>query len=145
MSCNGWRERIGRDIIGANGYPYPPIKDKHYARIEQEPGTRYETKQGDSGGTRCTARFGTMDCSMTNTMSTVRYCFLRRYFVNASYDRPKFNPLCMAVSLIAPHYPYQCPLDLFNYYMQRVEPIVEEPNEQFGYDDFFQGSGLAKM
>lgn len=49
-----------------------------------------------------------------------------------------FNPLCMAVSLWAPHYPYQCPLDLFNYYMQQVEPIVEVPNEQFEYDDFFR-------
>jgi choline-sulfatase len=64
--------------------------------------------------------------------------FLEEYFVNASYDRPKANPLCMAVSLIAPHYPYQCPMDLFTYYMQRVEPIVEEPNEQFEYDDFFR-------
>ena len=64
--------------------------------------------------------------------------FLEEYFVNASYDRPKSNPLCMAVSLWSPHYPYQCPLDLFNYYMQRVIPIVEPPNAQFECNDFFK-------
>ena len=36
---HGWRERIGRDIIGANGYPYPAVKDEHHAQITPEPGT----------------------------------------------------------------------------------------------------------
>ena len=64
--------------------------------------------------------------------------FLEEYFVDASYDRYTPNPLCMAMSLWCPHYPYQCPLDLFTYYMQRVEPIIEEPNDKFECNDFFK-------
>ena len=29
---HGWQERVGRDIVGNNGYPYPSVKDEHYAR-----------------------------------------------------------------------------------------------------------------
>ena len=60
--------------------------------------------------------------------------FLEEYFVNASYDRPKFKSALYgsqshstALSLSVSDWIY------LTYYMQRVEPIVEEPNEQFGY------------
>ena len=134
---HGWRERIGRDIIGNNGYPYHAVKDEHHAQMIPEPGTGM--KQDKTAQEIRDAQPGIghwMLHDQYNVDGAV--LFLEEYFVNASYDRPKANPLCMAVSLIAPHYPYQCPLDLFNYYMPRVEPIVEEPNEQFGYIDFFR-------
>ena len=134
---HGWRERVGRDIIGNNGYPYPVVKDEHYAPTESEPGTGPKQNKVIQEVRDAQPGLGQwMIHDQYNVDGAL--LFLEEYFVSASYDRPKFNPLCMAVSLIAPHYPYQCPLDLFNYYMQRVEPIVEEPNEQFGYDDFFR-------
>ncbi len=134
---HGWRERIGRDVIGSNGYPYAPVKDEHYARVEPEPGTG--AKQNKVVQEIRDAQPG-LGHWMLHDQYTVAgaLLFLEEYFVNASYDRPRANPLCMAVSLWAPHYPYQCPLDLFNYYMQRVEPIIEGPNEQFECDDFFK-------
>ena len=46
--------------------------------------------------------------------------------------------MLLAVSLWCPHYPYQCPEDLFNYYMRRVEPYVEDLPEKFACDDFFK-------
>ena len=134
---HGWHERIGRDIIGNNRYPYPPVKDKHTAKINREPGTGMKQN-------KVVQEIRDAQPGIGHWMLHDKYnvdgalLFLEEYFVNASYDRPKANPLCMAVSLIAPHYPYQCPLDLFNYYMQRVEPIIEEPNENFGYDNFFR-------
>ena len=134
---HGWQERIGRDIIGSNGYPYPAVKDEHTAQIEREPGTgmkRDKTAQEIRDAQPGIGHWMLHD--QYNVDGAL--LFLEEYFVNASYDRPSSNPLCMAVSLIAPHYPYQCPLDLFNYYMQRVKPIVEEPNEKFGYDNFFR-------
>ena len=134
---HGWYERIGRDIIGNNGYPYPSVKDEHTAQFEREPGTgmkRDKTAQEIRDAQPGIGHWMLHD--QYNVDGAV--LFLEEYFVNASYDRPKASPLCMAVSLIAPHYPYQCPLDLFNYYMQRVEPIIEEPNENFGYADFFR-------
>ena len=134
---HGWYERIGRDIIGNNGYPYPSVKDEYTAKIEREPGTgmkRDKTAQEIRDAQPGIGHWMLHD--QYNVDGAL--LFLEEYFVNASYDRPKASPLCMAVSLIAPHYPYQCPLDLFNYYMQRVEPIIEEPNENFGYADFFR-------
>ena len=134
---HGWYERIGRDIIGSNGYPYPPVKDEHTAQFEREPGTgmkRDKTAQEIRDAQPGVGHWMLHD--QYNVDGAV--LFLEEYFVNATYDRPKAGPLCMAVSLIAPHYPYQCPLDLFNYYMQRVEPIIEEPNDNFGYDNFFR-------
>ena len=134
---HGWHERIGRDIIGNNGYPYPPVKDEFTAQIEREPGTGMKQN-------KVVQEIRDAQPGIGHWMLHDQYnvdgalLFLEEYFVNASYDRPKANPLCMAVSLIAPHYPYQCPLDLFNYYMQRVKPIIEEPNENFDYDNFFR-------
>ena len=134
---HGWRERVGRDIVGNNGYPYPAVWDEHAARIDREPGTGM--KQDKVIQEIRDAQPG-MGHWMLQDEYTVdgALLFLEEYFVNASYDRPKPNPLCMAVSLWSPHYPYQCPLDLFNYYMQRVEPISEEPNDKFECLDFFK-------
>ena len=134
---HGWHERIGRDIIGNNGYPYPPVKDEHTAKIDREPGTGMKQN-------KVVQEIRDAQPGIGHWMLHDQYnvdgalLFLEEFFVNASYDRPKANPLCMTVSLIAPHYPYQCPLDLFNYYMQRVEPIIEQPNENFDYDNFFR-------
>ena len=134
---HGWHERIGRDIIGNNGYPYPAVKNEYTAQIEREPGTGMKRD-------KCAQEIRDAQPGIGHWMLHDQYnvdgalLFLEEYFVNASYDRPKAAPLCMAVSLIAPHYPYQCPLDLFNYYMQRVEPIIEEPNDKFSYDNFFR-------
>ena len=134
---HGWRERIGRDIIGNNGYPYPAVKDEHTARVEPEPGTGMKENKVVQEIRDAQPGLGQwMIHDQYNVDGAL--LFLEEYFVNASYDRPKANPLCMAVSLIAPHYPYQCPMDLFTYYMQRVEPIVEEPNAQFECHDFFR-------
>ena len=134
---HGWRERVGRDIVGGNGYPYPPARDAHSAQIEQEPGTG--AKQN-----KVIQEIRDAQPGMGHWMFHDQYAvdgallFLEEYFVNASYDRCKPNPLCMAVSLWCPHYPYQCPLDLFNYYMQRVDAIVEEPNDKFECPNFFK-------
>ena len=58
---HGWRERVGRDIIGNNGYPYPAVKDEHYARIEPEPGTGAKQNKVIQGSSRCPTRYGAVD------------------------------------------------------------------------------------
>ena len=134
---HGWQERVGRDIVGDNGYPYPAVDDEHAARIQREPGTG--SKQNKVIQEIRDAQPG-MGYWMLHDQYAVdgALLFLEEYFVDASYDRYKPNPLCMAVSLWCPHYPYQCPLDLFTYYMQRVEPIIEGPNDKFECNDFFK-------
>lgn len=57
--------------------------------------------------------------------------YLEKYFVDSNYSRPRGDePLCMAVSLMHPHYPFQCTQDEFDYYMTRVKPFLETaPND----------------
>ena len=97
---HGWRERVGRDIVGNSGYPYPPVKDEHHARTEPEPGTGpkqnkviQEIRDAQPGLGRW------MLHDQYNVDGAL--LFLEEYFVDAPYDRPRSNPLCMAVSLIA--------------------------------------------
>ena len=63
---------------------------------------------------------------------------LDEYFVDEVHDRPGDRPLLLAVSLSCPHYPYQCPEDLFNYYMRRVKPYVEDLPSNFDCHEFFK-------
>ena len=124
---HGWRERIGRDVVGDNGYPYPTVEDDHHALIRREPGTGMKRD-------KVIQEIRDAQPGMGHWMLHDAYAvegallFLEEYFVDASYDRNRPNPLCMAVSLWCPHYPYQCPPELFSYYMQRVEPIKDDDN-----------------
>ena len=131
---HGWHERIGRDIRGRNGYESAKDPERK-AETFTEPGTG----KWSSAKEVTNARVG-----KGYWMSHDKYCvdgalmFLEEYFVNEAYDRPGNRPLLLAVSLWCPHYPYQCPEDLFNYYMRRVEPYVEDLPEKFACDDFFK-------
>ncbi len=57
--------------------------------------------------------------------------FVKQYFSAPYYDRCQPDrPLVLQTSLIQPHYPYFTDdEDLFTYYMNRVEPYVEEPGD----------------
>ena len=64
--------------------------------------------------------------------------YLDEFFVDPTYDRPGNSPLMMAVSVNVPHYPFQCPEELFTYYMRRVSPRVETLPENFECNDYFK-------
>jgi choline-sulfatase len=57
--------------------------------------------------------------------------FLRQFFVSPYYDRAQPDrPLFVKTSVIQPHYPFFTEEeDLFTYYMNRVDPYVEEPGD----------------
>ena len=131
---HGWHERIGRDIRGRNGYE-PADDPVHSAQTVPEAGTgKWSTAKEIAN-----ARAGKGYWMQHDTYSVDgALMFLDEYFVNEPYDRPGNRPLLLAVSLWCPHYPYQCPEDLFNYYMRRVEPYVEDLPEQFDCHDFFK-------
>ena len=131
---HGWHERIGRDIRGPNGYE--PVDDPvHYATIFPEEGT------GKWSGAKeiANARVG-KGYWMQHDRYSVKgaLMILDEYFVDEVHDRPGDRPLLLAVSLNCPHYPYQCPEDLFNYYMRRVEPYVEDLPSNFDCHEFFK-------
>jgi choline-sulfatase len=52
---------------------------------------------------------------------------IERHFNDAQYDRESTHrPLMLKVSLIAPHYPYQVDAERFGYYLNRVEPFLDQ-------------------
>ncbi|WP_282942039.1 sulfatase-like hydrolase/transferase [Paenibacillus sp. RC67] len=53
--------------------------------------------------------------------------FIENYFMNPYYDREQTHPLLLKVSLLQPHYPYFTSEDKFTYYLNRVQPFVDEP------------------
>ena len=136
---HGWHERIGRDIVGKNGYE-SANDPEHQALIEREPGT-------GSWFNKVTAEVKNARAGRGHWLQHDRYSvdgalnFLDEYFVNEPYDRTTPNPLLLAVSLWSPHYPYQCPDDLFAHYLRRVTPYVEDFEdvpEHFQTPDFFK-------
>ncbi|MFI3170041.1 MAG: sulfatase-like hydrolase/transferase [Faecalibacterium sp.] len=53
--------------------------------------------------------------------------FIKNYFIDPDYDRPcKEQPLLLKVSLLKPHYPYFTKQKQFDYYLNRVQPYLEE-------------------
>jgi len=52
---------------------------------------------------------------------------IERHFNDAQYDRQSTHrPIMLKVSLIAPHYPYQVDADRFGYYLNRVDPFLNQ-------------------
>ncbi|MBT3602300.1 MAG: sulfatase-like hydrolase/transferase [Candidatus Latescibacteria bacterium] len=52
---------------------------------------------------------------------------IERHFNSAQYDREQSQrPLFLKLSLIAPHYPYQTDAEKFGYYLNRVEPFLNQ-------------------
>lgn len=53
--------------------------------------------------------------------------FIDDYFSDPYYDRATpTRPVLLKVSLVQPHYPYLADPDLFTYYLNRVEPYLDE-------------------
>lgn len=54
--------------------------------------------------------------------------FIEQYFTDPYYDRQQPDrPLLLKVSLNQPHYPYFTSEEKFTYYLNRVEPFLDEP------------------
>lgn len=52
--------------------------------------------------------------------------FIEEYFNSSYYDRYQQHPLLLKVSLLQPHYPYFTGADKFNYYLNRVQPYLDQ-------------------
>jgi len=131
---HGFHERIGRDIRGRNGYE-PASDPAHQAKKFNEEGTGKWPQIKEITN----ARTG-MSTYMRQDKYTVdgALMYLDEFFADPSYDRTGDGPLFLAVSLNCPHYPFQCPEELFSYYLRRVEPIVEDLPEKFECNDYFK-------
>ena len=131
---HGWHERIGRDIRGRNGFER--VNDSvHAAAPRPEAGTGKWSAAKEITNARAGKGYW-MQHDRYSVDGALQ--FLEEYFVGEPYDRPGSSPLLLAVSLVCPHYPYQCPDDLFAHYLRRVQPYVEQLPAQFDCHEFFK-------
>ena len=54
--------------------------------------------------------------------------FIEKYFTDPMYDREQpGRPLVLRVGFLQPHYPYVAPREKLTWYLNRVEPYLDEP------------------
>jgi len=119
----GWTQRIGDDahvgpqfIAGRDDQSFA----EHYVR-----GTHFkwsDTKEvlraGAGRGPVVTKDEYTLQGALN---------FIEEYFANPYYDRVKAaQPLLLKVSFLQPHYPYFTSEEKFTYYLNRIEPYLDQ-------------------
>ena len=119
----GWTSRPAGDISVATPYLE--------GRIEEE-FKRYERPFGEFkwSDTKEVLRAGVgrsqlIENDLDWTQAALRS--VERHFNHAQYDRESPDrPIFLKVSLIAPHYPYQIDEERFGYYLNRVDPFLDQ-------------------
>jgi choline-sulfatase len=121
----GWMQRIGDECKVAPRYLHD--RDEESFRHHSRPFGEYKWSD-----VKEIARAGAGEAfyQKTDAYNVVgAKNFIESYFLSPYYDREKGNhqPLMLKVSLNQPHYPYFADEKLFKYYLNRVEPYLDEP------------------
>jgi choline-sulfatase len=120
----GWTERVcgdlhvhashiaGRDAAAVARYPKPDDGTGKWSDVKEI------KRAGIGGGAR--ADFD------RRAVEAAQDC-VREYFVAADYDRPRSHqPLMLKLSFFQPHYPYVTDEEKFTYYLNRVQPFLNQ-------------------
>lgn len=114
----GYVKRVGSHQIDPDNYdreatPESAVSDGKWIHAK-------EVKRAGPGRARNRAWD---DYTVTGAKTVIEQHFLDIYYDRATPDLPIF----LTVNLSQPHYPYYCDEELFQYYLNRVEPFVEPP------------------
>ncbi|MFC4986918.1 sulfatase-like hydrolase/transferase [Saliphagus infecundisoli] len=127
----GWRKRLG---------PTPMKRPLHHKYLEKKDPDAFDRweKDYDPGSewkwsySKEVRRAGVGDSRVQvqdrrSVEGTEQY--ISQYFNSPYYDRQRADerPLLLKVSLIQPHFPFFTTQDKFEYYLNRVDPYLEEP------------------
>ena len=119
----GWTQRIGMEAGVGNAY----IEEKD-ADTFREYARDFSTIKWDQVKEVKRAGIGWGECQDVDDYAVdgaIR--FIKKYFTDPYHDREMVDtPLLLKVSLLKPHYPYTADPDLFAYYINRVEPYLED-------------------
>ncbi|MFW6308804.1 MAG: sulfatase-like hydrolase/transferase [bacterium] len=113
----GWKKRIGGDM---------DISINHFSEKARK--NRRETPSKKWSDAKEIARAGIGKRYAKDDEYAVKGAknFIENYFLDPYYDREQDHPLLLKVSLLQPHYPYFTDKEKFKYYLNRVEPYLEE-------------------
>lgn len=119
----GWTHRIGSDAQIAPQY-IADRKEEEFARYLR-PFSDYkwsDAKEIKRAGVGRARNVVTDEYTIQGALN-----FIQDYFLDPYYDREQPNrPLLLRVGLLQPHYPYSASEEKFTYYLNRVEPFLEE-------------------
>jgi len=119
----GWTHRIGADTILAPEFvenPAPEFAERAFNLKRLKWSDAKEVRRAGIGRSPWAAKD---ELALAGALD-----FIEEYFSDPYYDRatPE-RPLLLKISLNQPHYPYLAPKELFTYYLNRVEPFLDEP------------------
>jgi choline-sulfatase len=119
----GWTHRLGNDVSVTPRY-IPGRDDASYAALDNEDGTGKwsDTKEVLRAGVGTGPGHIADAYSLQGALN-----FVDSYFGDPWFDRPGGSrPLLLKLSLRQPHYPYFTDEARFTYYLNRVEPFLDQ-------------------
>ncbi|MFW5798725.1 MAG: sulfatase-like hydrolase/transferase, partial [Planctomycetota bacterium] len=120
----GWVQRPAGDVHVTPAH-IPGRLDDQYKRFERPFGDykwsdTKEVLRAGIGRSHC-MRFD--DMALEGALYTIE-----NHFVHPYYDREQLDkPMMLKLSLLEPHYPYFTDRERFTYYLNRVEPYLDQP------------------
>ena len=120
----GWTERVCGDMHVHASHIAGRDEDADARRSKPDDGTGKwsDAKEIQQAGT---GRSAYADFDRRATEGALDY--IREYFVSSEYDRPRgHQPLMLKVSFFQPHYPYCTDDEKSSYYLNRVEPFLDQ-------------------
>ncbi len=120
----GWNQRLGSEIRVADHH----IQGRHEPSFAPYARTFRRVKWSDTkevlrAGVGWPPSHAADAYALQGTLNFIRDHFTDPYFDRARPERP----VLLKVSFNQPHYPYQTTQERFEYYLNRVEPFMDEP------------------
>jgi len=119
----GWTRRIGGDVTVSPRNIVDGVKEE-FAKHERPFGTYKWTDAKEIMRAGIGRSFYGIDdeYAVQGTLN-----FINEFFNSPHYDREQgHRPLLLKVSLVQPHYPYHTSAEKFEYYLNRVEPYLNQ-------------------
>lgn len=131
--AQGWTKLIGSN----GGCNVEILDDAPEVTVSDRPGGKKwsDAKEVQRAGT------GKPDVGYKNNTDEYRVQgalnYIESKYLNQHYDRERpDSPVALKVSLSQPHYPYLTTEERFNYYLNRVDPYVDEESVTFADHEF---------
>jgi choline-sulfatase len=119
----GWTRRVGGDVHISPWYIEGRQEHEFALTIPQLRSVKWsDAKEIKRAGIGRARNVATDEYAVRGALE-----YIENHFLDPFYDRQQpHRPLLLKVSLLQPHYPYFCDAERFTYYLNRVQPFLEQ-------------------
>ena len=118
----GWRRRIAFDDIQVDARYVSNRREEEFARYRQ-PGQKWDdAKEALRAGVGRSPHAIADEFARQGAVNAIDLHFNNSYYDRASKEQPFF----LKLSLLQPHYPYFADEEKFGYYLNRVQPFLDQ-------------------